>query len=172
MSIKSKYIIIVLIAGALMTLGALINQSCNKPKTKILVDSVFVPKYSYKIDTVKVNIDSLWQEAKRFWQKKPKPVIVKVIKKDTVYLEQPVKYIASLDTTIKDKQTKLNISFNSPIPLHPKSFFKIKAEYLPEPMEVSKSWFTNRFIIYLGVGVGNNTFYKPEFQLGFGIRLK
>jgi len=145
-------------------------------KTITVVETKIVPKFITEIDTAKTKkaIDSLWVEAKKFWEGKPRP-IKEIIKRDTitnkiidtVYVKKNINYVAALDTTYSDNHFRFKLAFVSPIPVHPSSYFRISvvSEYT-EPV-LPKSWF-HKFYLFAGVSIKYLDGVKARFPIGMG----
>lgn len=97
---------------------------------------------------------------------------------DTIFIDK-TQYIAQLDTTYEDDLAKIKVEFVSDIPLSKKSYFSlaldIKKEIVFVPTYVKdESFFHNRFIPYIGVGLSygiDSKIIEPAIQLGLGIRI-
>jgi len=140
---------------------------------------VIVPEYIYKTITVKqkVNVDSLWEEAKKYWQNKIKPV------EKFVYVEKEYdgKYIAKHYEETNDYE--LGIEFVSPIPLHPMSylshFFNFKKnEITKKEITVNDNpafWIRGKVFTIITeeiepfgeIGIGYNLINNKHFRLSF-----
>jgi hypothetical protein len=132
---------------------------------KQVIDTVHSVRYSYRyIQGVKVNIDSLWLEAKAYW-------------KDIIKDSLNAVYVASIDTTYQDSLLTAKVSYISPIPLHPRSYFamdfKVKERTIEtvETVVLKDSFWKNRFIVYVGAGINYNTDLRLGLQMGAGIRI-
>ena len=129
----------------------------------------------------------LLAEAKTYWDKRPRPVIVLY---DTVYLSDwsidypnikvdssgvkiikpKVEYIAEHKGWYNDSTLFAIMDFRSPVYLHPDSKFNLYIEQKRKLALTESGWFENRFIIYGGIGF-NSFSITPTFQIGIGIRL-
>lgn len=106
-----------------------------------------------------VDIDSLWNEALRFWQNKMSRnrSIAGVPEAATLY------YLAEKDTVYDDSTLSAHISFISPIPLHPSSYFSSKFKVKENRIERTETvlsepgWFERHF----GLGISLNMGYDP-----------
>ena len=137
------------------------------------VEPIFVVQpYPYPVE-VPANIDSLWQEAKLYWQN--------LYKDSLELLNKPVNYIAKAETTFTHKDNKntkvsLSVDFTSPIPLHPNSYFGFNRIDLTYP-EITKTvekqrTFWDKIIpeLSLQTGVGYGVFHKNlDVYLGAGL---
>jgi len=172
---------------ALIAVGVIIGRATKTIKTITVADSSAIPSFTLEIDTNrnKKDREALWKEAKKYWDNKPRPVRTIIVHDtiegeslppDTVYVPQKTNYVATTkkDTIINDGLLKLKLSFISPIPLHPDSYFRYNiASKYTEPV-IPRSWYKDRIIIYLGFGLSSNGYSlpKPSFQFGLGINLK
>jgi len=121
------------------------------------------------------NPERLQDETSTFWEKKVPDII---IKKDSIQDgvgEMTIKpvYIASVDTSYNDSSLITKVKFVSPIPIHPDSYFKFKFIQKSKKPLINDSWWKDRFILYMGVGLSSNgtSIPMPTIQIGFGIRL-
>lgn len=112
-----------------------------------------------------VNIDSLWLEAKAYWE-------------DIIKDSLNVLYVASVDSVYQDSLLTAEVSFISLIPIHPSSYFimnfNIKERTIEriERVVLKDSFWKNRFVAYVGVGINyNNNTINPGIQAGFGMRV-
>lgn len=124
------------------------------------VEPIFVVQpYPYPVE-VPANIDSLWLEAKLYWEN---------IYKDSLnLLNKSVNYVAKAETTFTHKDNKntkvsLSIDFTSPIPLHPNSYFGFNRIDLTYP-EITKTVEKSRTFWDILIP-------EPSIQVGAGIGL-
>lgn len=84
--------------------------------------------YKPKIIKVKesVNVDSLFEVAKKYWQDKVVP--------DTVY--PSINYVASLDSTYEDGLLRADINLVSRIPIDPEAYYKLNFDVKKETIFV------------------------------------
>lgn len=121
------------------------------------VEPIFVIEpYPYPV-YVEANIDSLWNEAKLFWQSKYKDSLD--------LLNKPINYVAKAETTFTHKDNKntkvsLNVDFTSPIPIHPNSYFSFNRIDLTYP-EITKT-------VEKGKTFWDRIIPKPSLQIGVG----
>jgi len=146
-------------------------------KYRTQIDTLIVYKavkdssgYKPKIIKVKesVNVDSLFEVAKKYWQDRVVP--------DTVY--PSINYAASLDTTYENDLLKAEIDFISRIPLDPEAYYKLKFDVKKEvvfvPTKVEPSWWYRRFGFFIGAGYGYDITTKqvnPQVGVYFGINI-
>lgn len=175
-------IILALIIAALFTIYSFSVYELGKSKaqTKIIKDTdtlrveIKIPDSTgYKPQFIKikekVNVDSLFEVAKKYWQDRVKP--------DTVY--PPMLFVAHLDSTYEDDLLKADINLISRIPIDPEAYYKLKFDVKKETIFVptyvkDESFFHNRFIPYFGIGISygiDSKTIEPALQLGFGFRL-
>lgn len=124
---------------------------------------IFVPKIVSKLQ--KVNVDSIYQVAKEYWQQ-------------FYDNDVPVDFVAETDSTLNDSLLSGTIGFVSRIPIDPEGYFKtdlsvrerIVTNTVIQTEEVG--FFYKRFIPYIGIGVSyNGKTVEPALQLGFGVRI-
>lgn len=152
--------------GICLVIGGFIGYSihgdkdCPEATTNTLIEY----RYIDRVDTLRVP---------KFTTKRDTTYIPQI---DTFFVE--TKYIAEIDTTYEDSSLSAKVSFVSDIPLSEKSYFdlrfKIREKIVTNTVYVEKetSFFDNRFIPYLGIGIGyNGKTIEPNLQLGFGIRI-
>ena len=162
-------------------------NSCNKPASIVAdKDTVWAPadtqaiynnlkatiKPEFKIKIIRIpgrqpDIDSLYAEAKRYWESKyPAPDSGKDVQQI---------YYAESDSTYENDQLKALVRFYSPIPLHPASYFdfnyELKELHIKHTgiVEVEKKkTFWQRFHIsaFTGPGIG---IFKKEFDINVGL---
>jgi hypothetical protein len=134
------------------------------PKPEIQVKTDTLITYINKTDTLVKPI---------FYTRKDTVFVTKL---DTFYIENY--YIAEVDTTYEDDLLHANIKYISDIPLSKDSYFDLKFKVKQKEVikvitkEKEESFWHNRFVPYLGVGLSytqDNKIY-PSIQLGFGIR--
>lgn len=101
----------------------------------------YKPKIIYK--KVKVNVDSIYLAAKKYWEQ--------------IYDNaKPIDYVASIDTTYNDSLLTADISFVSRIPLDPEAYYKLK-------FNVRERTIYNTSI--------KEVYNKSRFFLGIGLRM-
>lgn len=113
-----------------------------EPKFSTRPDSAWNKQWKY----LSPNIDSLQNEALKYWES---------IYGDSIRSLKNIAFIATADTSFRDSLISFNVDYVSPIPLHPKSFFRFndlavrqKEIHTTETKEVA--WY-DRF--NLGVGI-------------------
>lgn len=138
-----KFKLLLSIAGILFIISIMANiyQSCQEPKVIRVteaIDTVKVknelrgqleaefkanlkPIIKFRNIPGKVNIDSLWHEAKQYWL-----TILGTENSDTL---NQIDYYAMADTTITDSMMTLQLQYISPIPLHPSGRFNVHTEW-------------------------------------------
>ncbi|HEX2866107.1 MAG TPA: hypothetical protein VHO03_03645 [Ignavibacteriales bacterium] len=145
-------------------------------------DTVFV--YNTRTDTLpgkaypvpvkeKVNIDSLWQEAKEY--------ALDLIYRDKKKRNNPdtlnnYSFAMVSDTTFQDSSLTERIKFISPIPLHPKSYFTReitwKERLINQPVAEEES-FWSRFSWGLQAGLGYGVIHNQlDLYIGAGASFK
>lgn len=126
--------------------------------------------YEPRIEYVKqkVNIDSLFEVAKKYWQDRVKP--------DTV--ERPMVFVAHLDSTYEDDLLRADINLVSRIPIDPEAYYKLKFDVKKEIVFVptyvqDESFWHNRFGFFAGIGGVYTQAGVADLGLfvGFGVRL-
>lgn len=149
--IKTYLFLVVL--GALIG-GALVYQFKPEKKcpelTSQTIDTIWVstPKDSvpYKPNVInkkeKVNVDSIWLAAKKYWEQ---------IHSNSI----PVDYEAVSDTSLNDENISGTIAFRSRIPLDPDGYFRLN-------LKTKKEVVTNNYI------ETKETVYKDTWNVGFG----
>ncbi len=112
-----------------------LGRSHVEIKYRAQIDTLIVYKtvkdssgYKPKIIKVKesVNIDSLFEVAKKYWQDRVVP--------DTVY--PSINYVASLDSTYDDGLLRADINLVSRIPLDPEAYYKLNFDVKKETIFV------------------------------------
>ncbi len=128
---------------------------------------VFIPfdrlsKETILVPSQTVNYDSLIAEAFKEWQ---------VSQTDTVEKT----FVVKADTTLPDSLVSAEIAFYSPLPIHPKSYFKntftTKIPVIKETITITKTetpWLTHGVITAIGYGFIQG---KPDVFVGYGINL-
>lgn len=100
--------------------------------------------------------------------------------RDTIFVNTQTDYIAEVDTTYKDSSLTAKVQFVSPIPLHPKSYFNLDFNYREKTItkilwkEKEESFWSNRFPVIIGVGLGydiDNKRIAPNIGIMWGIRI-
>jgi len=175
---KPTIIIAVIIILAVSHLSTYyLGRSHAEIKYRTEIDTLIVYKsikdssgYKPKIVKVKesVNIDSLFEVAKKYWQDKVVP--------DTVY--PSINYVASLDSTYEDGLLRADINLVSRIPIDPEAYYKlnfdVKKETVFVPTKVEPSWWYHRFGFFIGGGYGvdiNTKQVNPQVGVYFGINI-
>ena len=171
-----KTILFTLVLGIII--GGYISWSIKPEKkcpeiagTTIQIDSIpivhdsisYVPYPVVKLQ--KVNVDSIYQVAKKYWEQFYDNAI-------------PVDYMAKTDTTLNDPNLSGDISFISRIPLDPDAYFRtnltVKEKTVTNTIIQTEDvgfWY-KRFIPYFGIGLSyNGTTVEPAVQIGFGVRI-
>ncbi len=134
-----------------------------RPQTKFHAAPVVIKQ--------KINVDSLrevlWQEAKEYWKNKLRDSL------------SAFSYIAQADTVFEeDTSLSMNVSFISPMPIHPKSYFsfdsiKIKEKTITITKEIQlpcEKSFWDRFNIVCYGGIGYDPLGKAiNTSVGIGI---
>ena len=151
-------IVIALIIGGFIGWSLKPDKKCPEAQTKIeykyvtATDTIIIPKFYTKKDTIKIT------------------------QLDTFYIDN--QYIAEVDTTFSDSLLTAKIKYISDIPLSLKSYFdlnfKVREKIITKTIEVEKehSFWDNRFIPYIGIGLGyNGKTIEPNAQIGFGVRI-
>jgi hypothetical protein len=125
---KQTIIIIALFIAYSLALGlSCLEIGKSKARLEVISNTVteyeqyqdstrYKPQIIIKVKEKKVNEDSIYAVAKKYWQDRVKP--------DTVYGQ--LNYVAHLDTTYEDDNLKADINFNSRIPLDPEGYYKLK----------------------------------------------
>lgn len=171
-----KQIFFTLIIGMLIGGSFIWNVKPDKKCPEIAgttIDSIEVPvvhdSLIYKAIIVPklkdVNVDSIYQAAKKYWEQ---------FYDNNV----PVDFVAQVDTVFNDSLLSGKIGFVSRIPIDPIGYFKtdlkVKERIVTNNIFVEKeeSFWSNRFIPYLGLGLGyNGKTVEPNLQIGFGVRI-
>lgn len=140
----------------------------EKISKEVVIDTVYIPHTVHdsvpgKIRLLRikdpVNIDSMWEEAKRYAYNE----IKRQFPEDTITNIQLSNYRfqSAMDTTYQDSLLQMKIMFNSPIPLHPSSYFEYKIKY------------NDKYIVKNNISKEMNYFdkfsYSVSFGLGYGI---
>lgn len=172
-----KTILFTLVLG--MVIGGYISWSikpekkCPEPSTTIEYDTTYIvhDSIAYKPYVVtklqRVNVDSIYQVAKKYWEQ---------IYDNSI----PVDYVAKIDSNLTTPDSSLSgsVSFVSRIPLDPIGYFKtdlrVREKIITNTIIQTEDvgfWY-KRFIPYLGIGLSyNGTTVEPAIQLGFGVRI-
>jgi len=152
------------------------TKPIEKETIKVITDTTYVTdtvtqvipfkllsKETVIVDTSRsINYDSLITEAFKEWQSSIKDTILK-------------DYIVKADTTLPDSVVSLSISFHSPLPIHPKSYFvnKIttKIPVIKEIITIEKT--VSPLLSYgINTGVGYMIFNnKIDVYVGMGLQL-
>ena len=124
---------------------------------------IYIPRVVPKLQ--KVNVDSIYQAAKKYWQQFYDNSI-------------PVDFVAKVDTSFNDSLLTGSISFISRIPLDPIGYFKtdltVRQKTITNTIIKTKEagFWDKRFIPYIGIGLGyNGKTVEPNLQIGFGVRI-
>jgi hypothetical protein len=154
-----------------------LHERANKT-IPLKADTVFV--YRTRTDTLpgketftpvkeKVNIDSLWQEAKEYALKMIYQNKNKNASPDTL---NNFNYAMVSDTTFQDSTLSERIRFISPIPIHPRSYFTREVtwkERLVFQPVIKEESFWGRFSWALQAGFGYGVIHKQlDFYIGAG----
>lgn len=145
-------------------------------------DTVYV--YNSRTDTLpgkaypvlikeKVNIDSLWNEAKQYAIKMIYGDKKKNVNPDTL---KNYNFVMVSDTTFQDSTLSEKIRFISPIPLHPKSYFTREITWrerlINQPVAEEES-FWSRFSWGLQAGLGYGVIHNQlDLYIGAGASFK
>lgn len=110
-----------------------------------------------------INYDSLIQEAFEEW---------KVFQKDTLQKT----FVVTMDTTTNDSLVSAKVSFHSPLPIHPKSYFtsdfRVKIPVIKETVTVEKQAASTPLLTFgLHLGGGYTTSNKVDGYVGIGLSL-
>ena len=118
---------------------------------------------------VPVNVDSIWNAALAYWKEhykgEQKP-------SDENGQFTAGTYTAQFDTSAENGDLKLSMSFNSPMPLHPESYFKVRYELKKQdvflPPAAANDW-RDRIRFSAGVGLGlTPAGVIPTIYIGYG----
>lgn len=171
-----KTILFTLVLG--MIIGGYISWSikpekeCPEPSTSIQYDTTYIrhDSIAYKpvpvVKLQKVNVDSIYQVAKKYWEQ--------------FYNNEPVDFVARIDSNLTTPDSSLSgsIAFVSRIPLDPIGYFKtdlkVREKIITNTIVQTEDvgFFYKRFIPYLGIGLSyNGKTVEPAIQLGFGVRI-
>ena len=175
---ERKSVISILLGLALVILTYLIlagyfTRQVTREVTRTIIDTVYVEdtvtisKYVKDMDTVtqvvdstkRINLDSLWEEAKEYWN----------AKNDSTQKN----YIASKDTLVKDSLVSVKVSVSSPIPLHPLTTVNTVISYKIPTVTITKYVEVLPLLTYgLTVSAGYALFNgKADILVGVGINL-
>lgn len=134
-----------------------------KPKTYTIV--------KWKEGITPDDVDTLISEAKKYWYKKFK-------KEFNDSLNNAYMYAAQTSTSYEDSLVSFGVSFYSPIPIHPESYFEFYDVKVKEKKQTTiitnesvlpyQPSFWDRFGIYVGGGFGYDPF-KREPTINAGI---
>ncbi|MDP4114548.1 MAG: hypothetical protein Q8903_00350 [Bacteroidota bacterium] len=118
-----------------------------------------------------VNIDSMWEEAKKYAYNELK----RQFPDDTIANMQLSNYRfqSAMDTTYQDSLLQIKIMFNSPIPLHPTSYFTYdilyKDKYIKRFGTQPETSFWTKFNYSINCGFGYGIINKGfDFFIGIG----
>jgi hypothetical protein len=175
----TEILALILIVATSAAAGHYFWPKSNPGSTKSLkADTVVV--FNTRTDTLpgketfipvkeKVNIDSLWQEAKEY--------ALKMIYKDKNKNAKPdtlnnFNYTMVSDTTFQDSTLSERIRFISPIPIHPRSYFTREVtwkERLVFQPVMKEETFWRRFSWALQAGFGYGVIHNQlDFYIGAG----
>ena len=153
------------------------TKQVRREVTQTIIDTVYVEdtvtisKYVKDMDTVtqvvdstkRINLDSLWEEAKKYWN----------AKNDSTQKN----YITSKDTLVKDSLVSVKVSVSSPIPLHPlttvNTVISYKIPVITKTVTVTQVEYTSSILTYgltASIGYGFIS-QKPDVFIGAGIFL-
>lgn len=169
-------VIALMVGSALLSHYFWPKEAENKKPLPVKTDTVYVTHTvtdtlpgEMKLIPVKekVNIDSLWEEAKAY--------AIALIYKDKKQNKDSLgnyKFVMEADTTYRDSLLSENIKFVSPIPLHPKSYFVRSATWrtpLIREVYLKPETFWQRFSWSINAGFGYGVIHKEfDFYVGVG----
>ncbi|HEX2868806.1 MAG TPA: hypothetical protein VHO03_17325 [Ignavibacteriales bacterium] len=175
----TEILALIFIVAASAAAGHFLWPAKRNPGNKEALKADTVVVYNTRTDTLpgketfvpvkeKVNIDSLWQEAKEYALK----MIYGNKKKDNPDTLNNFNYIMISDTTFQDSTLSERIRFISPIPVHPRSYFTREVtwkERLVFQPVVKEESFWNRFSWGLQAGFGYGIIHRQlDFYVGAG----
>lgn len=174
----TEILALILIVAASAASGHYFWPSVKKGVKSQKADTVYV--FNTRTDTLpgepylvpvkeKINIDSLWQEAKQY--------ALDLIYRDKKKGSNPdtlnnYKFEMVSDTTFQDSTLSERIKFISPIPIHPRSYFTRevtwKERLIFQPVTKEES-FWDRFSWGLQAGFGYGVIHRQlDFYIGAG----